>query len=378
MLSSLHSTFDLGSSTRELMRLILPHVRRAGADPDILAYGSVRRDGDDSDDEEMVSEFESSSDSEDEDAVAGAPRVVKRRGPSTAPANPYGLVFLLPIKLGGDHPVPRFDESGGIGELSQSACMFFFGKPDFSSIRDSFRNARISAPVNKDRVRNKISRAPVYHNHGQNPAEPIFQLREQGARIPRRPRDRGSDIEEEDDREETDANSVASNLWHQFCQDVTTVSPNQQDASKTPYTRLTQGERTVVTENTYKNPTLSDYFYDCQWKYASPLEWSNNFGYFFPERHQPPRNNKCQNYFRTNYFPEWEELKQRVDHNTYRLIRRALKSRFDKLYWMPSATKERIWWTKKHDKMVKISGIDRSAPSPRVLVNSTAANPPRW
>ncbi|KAF9455549.1 hypothetical protein BDZ94DRAFT_1277938 [Collybia nuda] len=329
----------------------------------------------------METDSESSSGSEDsDDAPNGVPHVVKRRGPGTLPANPYGMVFLRNLRIGPNHPVPRFDETGGFNELTKSAHNYFFRHPDFEAIRDLLLGESIAAPVNTDRVRNKARNIAPYHIHGQSPQKPLFKLKAQGARIAPRPHDQGSDIEvdRDDENDETDIDKIATDIWHMFNLDITQVSPNYKGAKNSPYTRLTKAEREMVNEDTYKNPKLSDYFYDCQWMYASYEEWDKCFDTLFPDKSQPPRNSKSQNYFKTRYFPKWEDLKGRMDPQSHEQMRKALRRRFETLYWMPAAVKERIWWTKLDERMVKSSGIDRKNPSPRILINSGPSYPPQW
>jgi hypothetical protein len=195
------------------------------------------------------------------------------------------------------------------------------------------------------------------------------------------PHDCGSDIDDSDqegEEVEADPRQAATVLWHQFLQDITVTSPNYKDTARSSYTVLTNTQCKAVTEKTYENPTLSDYFRDCQWKYATDEEWDSCFNQLFPPQHAKKRHPKAQNYFRTIYYGKWEDLKMRTNLQTYKEMRRVIKIRFDTLYWMPFAVRDRIWWTKKHDGMVKMSGIPHDAPSLRILVNSSINNPPRW
>jgi hypothetical protein len=263
--------------------------------------------------------------------------------------------------------------------MSVQTSSLHFGQTSPDDILDEFTQAIVRGSVHQNRVNNRTRNMPSHYDWAQHTNELPIQLPAHVC-IPPRPHDEGSDIEQEEEEESDNTDSVdkVTSLWRMFNQDISTKSPNQKHASNSLYTKLTNNQRKTATERTYQNPVLSDYFHDCQWRYANKGEWDTLFKEFFPQRDVLKRHPRAQNCFGSRYYKEWEKLKVRVDIESYKTIRKALKRRFDKLYWMPRACSDRIWSTKYDDKMVKISGIARKNPSLQVLVNSGPNNPPQW
>lgn len=367
ILNGLHSTPDTGYSSKELMNATLPHVNRREADPDTLAYGgpAAHDDGD----------SQASSDSEEEQ-----PARRRRRGAETLPAFPYGLVFLRGIRVGPEYPVPRLTHDGSY--IESKAFRYFFGV-NSDEIELEFFASRLVAPPNPARVPNKAPRTARYHNwnRGEGEEERDFSLADQGYRLNPTPRDGGSDIDDNEDRDNDDEaegeedeaafneriDKLLTRVWRQFLLDITLKSPNMRRAVNPSYCILDPGERTLVTEETYKNRRLSDYFLDCQWKFAESGDWDLTFDRLWPLGDS--LQNKSQNYTATTYYPEWAALKARADSDTIQHMRRALKKKFDKLYWMPFAQSDRIWYTKAAIGFQKSSGRNILAPAPQILIN---------
>ncbi|GLB33116.1 hypothetical protein LshimejAT787_0100010 [Lyophyllum shimeji] len=362
LLNGLHSTPDKGASSKELMAAILPHVSRAGADPDILAYGSPTDDDD----------VDSQTDSEAEDEP---PTTRRRRDAVTLPSYPFGLVFLRRIRVGEQYPVPRFSNDGQF--ISPRAFRFFFGVDHEDVDAEYFRKA-LTQKAHPDRVRNRAKRTPAWHNRDQETTRKDFNLARLGYELTPPMRDRGSDVDEDEEHsgaEERDIDDEITAVWRQFLIDVTAKAPNKKNAHEPSHCRLSTEERLLVTEDTYQNRKLSVYFHDCQWKLADRKDWQNVFDRLFPPKGHIFTGN-VQNYLSTSYIPMWEKIKSRADDDTYLRIRQDIRKRFDRLYWMPLAQTDRIWYTKFDAKFTKSSGLNRRAPSPLILINSST--PPTW
>ncbi|TFK59274.1 hypothetical protein BDN72DRAFT_746915, partial [Pluteus cervinus] len=135
-------------------------------------------------------------------------------------------------------------------------------------------------------------------------------------------------------------------VWRQFLFDVINKVSNKRSASAPSYCRLSQADRTSVTENTYQDRRLSNIFFDCQWRYAEGKEWSNNFDRLWPKKDAQLRG-KVQNYLQMNYYTMWSRLKELAKtEERVEQLRKQIKKRYNKLYWMPLAASDRIWVTR--------------------------------
>ncbi|KAF9459638.1 hypothetical protein BDZ94DRAFT_1171312 [Collybia nuda] len=364
LLNGLHSAPDKGKSSRELMAAVLPHVDRIGADRNILAYGTPL------DDEDNISEV--STDSNDDDEV---PRERSRRDATTLPAFPYGIIFLSKLRLGKEYPVPRLTKDSRL-MLSDDAFRYFFkATPD--ELAETLLQEKVVRRKHPDRIANRTRQTPSYYNWGQNPNKSIFSLAGKGARLPSRPRDLGSDNEEQEDGESdndsdgadiTDIDRFITKLWYQFLIDILEVGPNKKRAHLPPYIKLNATERGMANEETYRNMNLGEIFTDYQWQVGSDKDWTKVFDKLFPVKGHT-RAGTVQNYKRAQYYPKWEDFKAQADHRSYTTVRKELLKRFRKLYWMPKAVEERIWWTKYDPSMEHSRGADSTTAAPRILIN---------
>lgn len=377
VLNGIHSTPDMGSSSRDLMNAILPHVDREGADPNILAYGTP------------VDEHEDISESDSEDDDDGPPPAKRRRDAHTLPAIPWGLLFHRDIRLGPSHPVPRFVEEGDF--ISEKTFMYFF-KVAPKNISRLIVDATLCAPVHPARIVNKQQRTTTFIPVDEQRA--LFKLRRKGLALRPRDRDSGSDIEpssesdSDDDpefqraRQQQRLHRLPTNptideeltfLWRQFLLDLTSVSPNIKGSANPSYCKLTKSQRLAVNESTYRNEKLSDYFIDVQWKIVDQGKWDTNFKYFFPD-FDSLLPSKTQGWKQCQYFQNWKSMMQRSDNRTMDHMRQAMKKRFDTLYWVPRAEKERIWSTKRVKTFEKPNPSNSGA-APQVFVRGFA---PQW
>lgn len=253
-------------------------------------------------------------------------------------------------------------------------CLALF-LPDFYS---NYNQLEMS---NGTRIRNKARRTVPRYNWGQEPEfDTIFSLARHGYRLPASVRDEGSDVEEDPvDDEFDDIDMTVTKLWRQFLLDVTSKAPNGKYAHSPSHCILNEEQRSIVTEETYKNSIFSSYFRDCQWKIARDSDWERTFTNIFPPISSPQRAGNTQNYGSTQYFLQWAVIKGRADEDTCSRIWGELKARSDTLYWKPYAQRDRLWYTKFDARFTKSSGIDRKEPSPQVLINLRTNDPlPIW
>ena len=362
VLNALHSTPDTGPAYRDLMDAVLPHIERAGADADILAYGRPIEE----DEEDRDSLLENSEDSEDEQ-----PPRKRRRTSRTAPAIPYGLLFLRTIRAGSNYPIPRL-QGDRTARISNRTFEFLF-KVERGQIETKFVQNNLTRPPNPNRVANKARRTQRYIPPEEDHAD--FDVSSRGVEFLEPVRDPGSDIEDapiDDLDANTNIDMTLSHLWRQFLLDITAKAPNQKGADKPSYCKLSLEERLAVTDATYKNETLSDYFLDCQWKIPTSREWTMIFDRFWPKE---VGYITAQNYKQTSYFPEWIRRLNDMDERDVPTVREAIKEKFDKLYWLPFAQTDRIWGTKYMAAFKKSSTVDRMKAAPQIYLNPKAKEP---
>ncbi|KAF8958753.1 hypothetical protein BDZ97DRAFT_1667945 [Flammula alnicola] len=363
--NSLHSTPDLGQSHRDLLTNILPHIRKEDADLDVLPFVTSIRDADGN-----ASDY--STDSEDE----YHPRHVAANA-NTVPCMLHGLLFINPLKLGEGIPCPRFQHNGRF--IKDQTFKHIFGK-ELDDVQSIIYGGGMVQKSNPDRVRNKVRRTTRYIPE-ENEA-PIFNLAAQGYHLEAPGRDDGSDNEapDSDDEEEVDMflqdiDMQLSVLWRQFLLDMTEKAPNMSGAGQVSYIKLNKLQRRQVDEDTYKNKVLSEYFKLCQWKIPDDKGWDIIFGHLWPEKDVTKF--AAQNYGQSDYYVSWGRLLDRCpDDNTIKKVRRELRKRFNKLFWVPHAYPDKIWWTKNTERdrsgFTITQGVARAAP--RVAVRHT----PDW
>ncbi|KAG6906930.1 hypothetical protein DXG01_011320 [Tephrocybe rancida] len=378
LINGLHSAPDNGASSKNLMMCALPHVNRMGADPNILAFGTPTRDND--------VDSQADTDSDDE----RLPHERHRRDATTLPAYPYGLLFFRSIRVGQKHPVPRFSSIHVLNStLDDDSFKFFFGTTK-DNIETEFFRAVAVRKAHPTRGPNKRRRTAAYHNWGQDPEQPDFQLAAQGVQLEPIPHDRGSDLGSdaedealrdgalEDDPLAGGIDPILTQLYRQALVDFTEKAPNPRGSARAGYCVIPVAERSTVTEAAYKSHVLSDYFRDCQYKIASPAEWTKAFDALFPPR-GVDKTGAVQNYGQSLYYARWLKLRQQTTSDkTLELFRQALKSRFNKLYWIPAARTDRIWATKPEVSYKKLSALPANVPSPQIFINPLIRTRPQW
>ncbi|TFK62821.1 hypothetical protein BDN72DRAFT_902928 [Pluteus cervinus] len=384
LINSLHSTPDLGPACRELLVSILPSVGHSDADPNTLAFGSLRQRGNDSEAEESDGDtvLDLRGNPTDDD-LPNARRAKRRR--TAFPGYPYGAIFIEGLCVGPDFPVPRITERA-LG-LSDEAIKHFFGFT-YEDLRHKFFAASAIVRSHPSRTSNKV-RKTFRIETSNNP--PASNLASKGYRLDTPQRDLGSDVSDEGPEQpeqpnqpgspewiimySNDVDLVIQTVWGQFLHDLTAKAPNPKPADEPSYCKLSDEERLHATDETYKNKVLSDYFTTCRWKVATDREWTEVFDHLWLGKGQVKRG-KVQNYASMTYFSSWEQIKARTDGETVLKMRKVLKAQFNKLYWMPFAQAERIWVVKPGKSLTRSPGLDSTAPAPRVIIQGPEK--PTW
>lgn len=356
------------------MNKILPLVDREGADLDTLVYPvSTRARPLVMEEEESEDEDEEMDDSEREDdniSVASDlsdilltnPPVVGNAGLSRkVPFAPHGIVFLREIRMGSSTVVPRFRDHS-VPMVSDKTLSFVFGRsPD--AIADTLFKSRFAIAPHPMRTANKTRRTATRVPPQAPEPQKIFDLAGRGITIPTVPRDDGSDVESdivEDTRStpEADIDVRVTDLWRQFLVDISAKAPNRKAATEASYCVLTREQRAAVNEETYRNLRLRDYFRNCQYRTATPVEWKAAFNRFWPVK--PFVMQGTQNFGSVRYYSSWGDLVVQLGHLgapgkvILKSIRRDLQAHFSTLHWIPNVQSDRIWYTKSN---TPVSGL---------------------
>ncbi|KAF9521468.1 hypothetical protein CPB83DRAFT_900692, partial [Crepidotus variabilis] len=164
--------------------------------------------------------------------------------------------------------------------------------------------------------------------------------------------DQGSDLDSDIDPNENfepDVNQALTKIWRQFLLDIANRSSNPKANVESAYVKLSDIQKLAVTDETYQNLHLSDFFKACHWKVGTRAEWSRTFTHLFPVRGDE-RSGSTQNYKNMTYWLDWTGdylNNSNIPNATIHLMRKHLYKRFNKLRWMPLAQRERVWVSKK-------------------------------
>ncbi|KAF9472808.1 hypothetical protein BDN70DRAFT_779560, partial [Pholiota conissans] len=390
-INGIHSTPDNGPASRDLMGKILPTVNRTEADQDTLAYPAstrVRASAvpvehlDEEEEEEGENAEIVDNDLEDNLSVASGlsdtdePVPEHRRAPSgrraeTLPHNPYGIVFLRPIRIGKDYAIPRFLDND-VPMITWKTFQYIFGvhRDDLDA---TFFKAKLVVPSNPRRVPNKVRLTALCAPQEQT--TPLFNLSQRGYALQLPVVDRGSDIEQlqsvtQRKDEDIDIDTKLTSMWNQFIYDVTQKAPNRRSASAESYCILTPEQREVVTEAAYQNLHLREFFSDCQYRTATKAQWDSAFDKYWPL--DPILVGGAQNFPTMQYYKAWSDLielsEKTNDEETLTEIRKALRKRFNSLAWIPNAQSDRVWYTRRDHRCKRFPGANLRFTAPRILI----------
>ncbi|TFK19679.1 hypothetical protein FA15DRAFT_601072 [Coprinopsis marcescibilis] len=393
-LNGLHSTPDLGPSSRELLETTLPRIRRDQVDKDHLPYPIRIIEA-----EESEESGDSSDDSNDADRAriargARTPSFHARaaanaeegmvidleslaRRDDLVPHVPFGVIFWKELKMGEDIPVPRFHDRGLY--LSDPTFKFLFGK-DRATVHLDITRSRIAHAANPDRLRNRINQplrsSPPPENYVG------FNLEAEGMSLNAPIRDGGSDIvdgfDEEEDRERNDMIGSLDHglevVWNHFLPNIINLCPNRRNARDSPYCLLKKEALDEVTIEVYQNLYLGELFDDVQWCRGSRKEWNQVFDLLWPAKGEK-KTGKLQNYPKSVYYPLWEAMMERMEDDVAQKAREQIHNIYNTLDWVPYALCDRIWSTRPEPNgFRKNSGHPATAPAPRIIVRAT----PQW
>jgi hypothetical protein len=341
LINGLHNRPDDGFASRDLLRAILPHT-------------------DDSDRGDLALQ---SGDGEDEEQHAE----------ETHPHNPCGMVFLRAIVVPPRSAVPRMRIGRNasdyafkvILQMSKSEIEQFLSPPGILT-REDIPQTRIPT----------LKRMTTAYANAEEHEEPLFTLGQEGHRLPSPLRDDGSDMDDDGtfvDQHAQDLDQKLTTIWCQFLLDLMAKRPNPKNITTTSYCVVTDCGN--VKENFYQNRKLSDVWRVCQYRVAGEDLWTSTFSYLWPPKGHSLRPS-AQNYQKCRYYVSWKKLIADVDVHTAKAIRNAMKEKFDTLYWIPAATSDKIWNTRRDLAFVSLPN-GSTTPSPRLLIHSRRGVP-QW
>jgi hypothetical protein len=337
-INGLHSRPMEGRSCRELVRAILPHTDH----PPNHFLGDRDTDSNSDSDADLNAE-------------------------GSGPWTPSGVIFFRNIMLPPDCSVPRMKHGRSI---TDRALLYFF-KKDYRSIQ------RILDPVgilNKDDIPD--SRIPTRKGMTQpcfNDDEPDrFNLGERGYALPPPQIDAGDDMDvEEAEGLNDDPNATLDGkltaIWYQFLIDVIQKAPNPKGQLNVSYCRVQEKDRVKVRDAFYQNHSLSDVWRVCQYKASRDL-WQNTFGRLWPPKGHV-LSATAQNYRSCLYYLDWKRFQVSVPEDIALVARAEIKKKFDRLYWIPAATSDKMWNTNKAGRGFITLPDGYNGPAPQLLIN---------
>lgn len=355
--NSIHSTMDTRSASRELIKAIFPRLPRRQVDRDHFPYRmslTAYREG--GEDGEGRGDGEGDGLVDDDDIV---------------PCIPYGIIFLRPIAVGGNYPIPRFMHDTD-AFLSEKAFRFFFGRC-YEDLKAQLAASLIVVPRNPNRVHNRkqLRFPPTYRT--DPPPSPIFDLAESGYSLCPVVHEDDSDSDS-DPLENEEIDVYLTRIWHLFLVDIVQLSPNARRADRGSYIKLSEEERQNATAEIYQNHRLSEIFVDCEWKIADKNEWKANFNRLWPDQDKCLAG-KVQNYKNARYYLKWKTFGTRTTEDAFRKAKARVWDLFQNLYWMPHAECDRIWRSGHRPGFTRASGRTGRGGAPLILVNQY---PPEW
>lgn len=378
-LNGLHSVPDNGPSSRDLMGKILPHVNRVNADVQTLAFPSSTRaqvelPGEEEDEEDAQEDNISvNSNDSDEEPPAPVHRPARRDNrPETLPYNPYGIVFLRPIRIGQGTLVPRFHDDG-TPMITPQTFRYIFGVDRDDIDNETFR-AQLVVPSNPRRVLNRIRLTATRLVEEEEPPR-IFNLAERGYELPPVLRDEGSDVEDDEPEEvdeDEDIDTKLTRIWRQFLVDLSAKVANRRAASQSSYCILSEVDRGRVDDSTYQNLDLREYFSDCQYRTATLRDWDLAFDKFWPEKGSV-LTGRPQNFPSMKYYLDWGKLlRATTDDATAQAMRNAIRPLFNALNWIPNVQSDRVWYTKpcRSTLFQRFPESHPNNPGPRILIRA--------
>ncbi|RXW17373.1 hypothetical protein EST38_g8477 [Candolleomyces aberdarensis] len=389
----LHATPDVGPSSRNLLKAILPHLPKENISEHMKPFPIARTDplhrqlfGNDPDggdnDEDPVPDAE----------FRGALRMRSPpvpfphnppelennddQGRETAPCYPYGYFFLRTVRFDAEHPTPGMERSPH-SRIPEKTFEHFYGAP-YTALLDFAYNGSLAVKSHPSRSSNKINQ-PVYHPPPEQPIPILFTLSIGDQLVPENDWDYNplaDDMDEDRPRERVTWNYRLSQIWTQCMLDAMATVPNPQGATEPCYCILSKSARQEITEKIFADMNIGRYFNKARWKVGSPKDHKYAFDNLFLEKGRL-KAGQIQNFNSCSYYKMWNHFRENNTKEVTEEARKLLRKRFDKkIFWFPWVKNDRIWLTTKDKdgKFKKTPGLGDGEPSPVFLTKANL----RW
>lgn len=266
-------------------------------------------------------------------------------------------------------------------EASDRSLAFMFGETTLAAIQCHFDRAVVAPKrtgASLTRIPNKRLRTYEVRPDDYNEDErPNFSLAQAGVKTMPGRILAGRDVDylhaANISLRNTDPRSVdeqVTTIWLQFVADLFNKAPNKKHDTEGSHLLLTVEQRLNATDALLKTTDLREIFANVQFKVVSIAHWDQYvFSRLFPSKtSRVPF--KTQNYKNCVYWQNWRSLMTRMtDTNAY-ATRQRVQARFNTLSWVPSPDTDRIWQTKRDDRLTFRPADARThIPCPHIVLN---------
>lgn len=161
-------------------------------------------------------------------------------------------------------------------------------------------------------------------------------------------------------------------IKRQFPSDILQLAPTPRSSAEQPWLLLNQEERNRSKISAFKSLELIKLFRQAQYKVMADAEWHDIIflRYFPPQGRKDP--DKLQNFPACNYYREWQGLMAKLDEERAHSVQDTMFKWFNELCWVPHATTDRMWDTKKMiSKQWRMLHGGEAQNCPRLAINPT-------
>jgi hypothetical protein len=347
LLNALHATPDLGSSSRQLLCAILPHIPRDEATDDVLIMRIGRRTATG---EEVVGQrrrflYNVEVDRDDRPPIEHGngfqpyPEPEFGATTDTVVACLHGMIWTREFLHDLLHSVPQMAPSPD-GYIDAKSFEYLWGArfADYALRAVSIGSFKI----HKNRTRTKVVQ-PTYVPTPQEEHELLFDLGERG-RAYIQPSANPFGI---DTLENETWNERLTRIYRQWISDIIRMMPNQRGQQNPTHSKLSVTAREQPTEALFLVDNIALIVRKAHWRIRDAKQLKIVTDRLFPKVPTPrPRD---QNYKNARYYFMWNHF---LANNTATIGLRAqelIAARLSTLRWLPLVPSDRIWLTgRKH------------------------------
>ena len=163
---------------------------------------------------------------------------------------------------------------------------------------------------------------------------------------------------------------VVAGLWCQMLADMLIgKGPNPRSHLEASYATLDPMQQAAIDEVMYQRFTLP--FLVARYRVASMSHWTTMFNRFYP----PPGTTLptvYQGFRSSRFFVRYTNMIDKMDPQHVKILRKALKDRWDTLWWMPYTGSDRMWVTRSEAGRQAIplpANLNNRTPAPLVGLN---------